>query len=137
MDFSSSAERFGRRIAQRLDATTEDIPYEISERLRAARVRAVANRSVLPVQIAPAMVVSGGEAALHLNDHKPHRWGRLASFLPLLVLLAGLIAISWIQDDMRASELAEIDAEILTDDLPPEAFTDPGFVQFLRNKQAH
>lgn len=137
LELDPRAERFGRLVASRLDVATDDLPYDITERLRAARVRAVANRSVLKVAPAAAVAVSGGEAALHLEGHKHHRWGRLAAFLPLLVLLVGLMAIQWIQEDRRASELAEIDAEILTDDLPPEAFTDPGFVQFLRNKQAH
>ena len=44
----------------------------------------------------------------------------------------GLIAINVIQDDNRASELAEIDAALLTDDLPPSAYADPGFSQFLK-----
>ena len=29
-------------------------------------------------------------------------------------------------------EVAEVDAALLTDDLPPAAFSDPGFVQFLK-----
>ena len=53
--------------------------------------------------------------------------------LPLLALVAGLIAISVIQNDNRANELAEIDAALLTDDLPPTAYTDPGFAQFLKS----
>ncbi len=133
--FSPEMDRFGRRVAHRLDQAADDVPYEITERLRAARVRALASRS-LAVEAAPAVVVSGGEAALHMGPLRPHRWGRLASVIPLLALLAGLVAIHWIQEDMRAAELAEIDAELLTDDLPPEAFTDPGFAHFLRKQQA-
>ena len=52
--------------------------------------------------------------------------------LPLIALLVGLVAINIIQDDDRANELAEVDAALLTDDLPPSAYTDPGFTQFLR-----
>jgi len=52
--------------------------------------------------------------------------------LPLLALVLGLIAISIIQNDNRTTELAEIDAALLTDDLPPTAYTDPGFAQFLK-----
>jgi len=48
------------------------------------------------------------------------------------VLVFGLIAINVIQDDKRANELAEIDAALLTDDLPPAAYADPGFSQFLK-----
>ena len=28
---------------------------------------------------------------------------------------------------------AEIDAALLTDDLPPDAYSDPGFAEFLRS----
>ena len=41
------------------------------------------------------------------------------------------------QVDNRANELAaEVDAALLTDDLPPAAYTDPGFAQFLKTKGA-
>jgi hypothetical protein len=37
---------------------------------------------------------------------------------------------------LRASEIAAVDAELLTDELPPAAYTDPGFLQFLRSNNA-
>ena len=33
----------------------------------------------------------------------------------------------------QTSEVAEVDAAILTDDLPPAAYADPGFTQFLKS----
>ena len=53
--------------------------------------------------------------------------------MPLLALVLGLIAINVIQNENRANELAEIDAALLTDDLPPAAYTDPAFTQFLKS----
>jgi hypothetical protein len=38
------------------------------------------------------------------------------------------------QNEHRSIELASIDAELLTDDLPPDAYTDPGFLVFLKSK---
>ena len=60
-------------------------------------------------------------------------WNRIASVLPLLALVAGLVVIQQVQTDSRANELAEVDAALLTDDLPPAAYADPGFVQFLKS----
>jgi hypothetical protein len=37
-----------------------------------------------------------------------------------------------LENDRRASEVAEVDAALLTDDLPPAAYADPGFIQFLK-----
>ncbi len=30
------------------------------------------------------------------------------------------------------NEVAEVDAALLTDDLPPSAYADPGFLQYLK-----
>jgi hypothetical protein len=59
-------------------------------------------------------------------------WGRLAAFAPLVALVLGLVFISMILDDNQANELAEIDAAILTDDLPPSAYADVGFTEFVK-----
>jgi hypothetical protein len=48
--------------------------------------------------------------------------------------VAGLIVITTLQEDNRTDELAEVDAALLTDDLPPAAYTDPGFAQFLKTE---
>jgi hypothetical protein len=56
----------------------------------------------------------------------------MASFFPLVALVAGLALISTLLDDDRANELAEIDSALLIDDLPPNAYTDPSFLDFLK-----
>ena len=58
-------------------------------------------------------------------------WGRFAAVIPLVTLVLGLIVIDTIQDDLSVNELVEIDAALLTDYLPPTAYADPGFAQFL------
>ncbi|MNT92099.1 hypothetical protein D3C72_2333190 [compost metagenome] len=54
------------------------------------------------------------------------------SAVPLIALVVGLFFISTVQDEFGANEIAEVDAALLTDELPPEAYSDPGFVQFLK-----
>ena len=126
----SPADQFGRAVAARLSAGTDALPYEVQERLRAARVRALQARKV--AQQAPVVVGRGGTAALALGDGRPGLWTRIASILPLLLLAGGLVVLHGVQSDERASELAEVDAALLTDDLPPAAYADPGFAQFLK-----
>ena len=121
--------RFGARVAARLSAGNDDLPHDISERLRAARVQAVARRKLVQVQAAPAAAAVNRGGSLTLGGGW---WTRIASAVPLVALAAGLVAISVLQDDNRASEVAEVDAAILTGDLPPAAYTDPGFAQFLK-----
>lgn len=125
------ADQFGRAVAARLSAGTDELPYEVRERLRAARVRALAVRR--RPEFAPVIVRNGGGAAtLTLGEGKPSLFNRIASVLPLILLAAGLVLIHGVQSDRRASELAEVDAALLTDDLPPAAYADPGFVQYLK-----
>jgi hypothetical protein len=123
------ADQFGRRVALRLGAGTDELSYEARERLRAARVRALSVRK--QPEVAPVVVGRGGSATLAMGERG---WlHRIGSVLPLLVLAAGLVLIHVSQGDRRASELAEFDAALLTDDLPPAAYADPGFVQYLKS----
>jgi hypothetical protein len=124
------------RIAARLNSASLDLPHDISERLRAARTRAVAARlkPQTQLQTSTGLVHQNGAALLNFGgDEGLNIWSRLASLLPLIALVAGLALIQSIMDDDRANELAEIDSALLVDDLPPSAYADPGFLQFLKN----
>ncbi|HEY1101966.1 MAG TPA: DUF3619 family protein [Burkholderiaceae bacterium] len=126
-------DRFGARLAARLSDSTDALPYDIAERLRAARVQALGRRKLSSVQTAPVLVSGGGAATLGMGgDDSWNLWGRIAAVLPMVALVVGIVAIKVVQDDARASELAEVDVALLTDNLPPSAYTDPGFLQFLR-----
>ncbi|MBI2771037.1 MAG: DUF3619 family protein [Burkholderiales bacterium] len=129
----SSQDQLGRRIAARLSAGTAELPYTVTERLRAARVQAMARRKPAGLRTASAVTASGGAASLTFGDDNVSWWNRIASALPLIVLAAGLVTIHVVQNERRASEVAEVDAALLTDALPPSAYADPGFVQFLKS----
>ena len=132
---NAKADQFGLAVAARLTAGTAELPYEVRERLRAARVQALERRKQFILRTAPAVVGRGGAGTLALGGDDLGLWGRIASALPLLALAAGLVLIHTIQNDNRASEVAEVDQALLTDDLPPAAYADPGFVQFLKSSR--
>jgi hypothetical protein len=78
----------------------------------------------------------GETLVLSRGDDERMGWlGRLSSGLALLVLVVGMLGISEAQNELRARELAEVDLALLTDDLPPAAFADPGFLQFLQTDE--
>ena len=58
----------------------------------------------------------------------------LATAAALVALVAGLVTISVWQEEGRTAEVADVDAALLTDELPPAAYTDPGFAQFLKRE---
>ena len=126
-------DRFARKAASYLSVGVTDLPYDISERLRAARMRAVSQRKIQQTQTAGTVVNAGSSAALSWGgDDGLGFWGRVGAVLPLIALVAGLLMINSIQRDNRTQEIAEVDAALLIDDLPPAAFSDPGFLQFLK-----
>lgn len=127
-------DHFGRRIAARLDTANAQLPHHISERLRAARTRAIAASQVQAPQrqTARGLENHNGVGVLHFGDEGLNLWSRLAAIFPLIALVAGLLLVKQVIDTRRADQLAEVDTALLTDDLPPSAYTDPGFLQFLK-----
>jgi len=66
-------------------------------------------------------------------DEGPVAWGwRLASLLPVLALVAGLWAVHAYKYEEKVQAAADIDTALLTDDLPPDAYADAGFSEYLR-----
>jgi hypothetical protein len=137
-----SAEAAQARIALRLTAALTElqrtsVDADIDARLRFAHDQALAAaRSARTKQApAPARVgISGGAAILGGGpdtDFNPW-WLRLGSLLPLAVLLLGLFMIDHQYTRSQIEAAAEVDAAILADDLPPEAYRDQGFVEYLK-----
>jgi hypothetical protein len=123
--------RFVSRLAAGLTERAAATPHDISERLRFAREKALAQaREARKTVAAPAVLVAGSSSAVLGGG--PAWWHRVASLLPLVVLVGGLLVI---RDRMAVEQVkaaAEIDAILLADDLPPEAYSDPGFGEFLK-----
>ena len=129
--------RLAARLASGLTCSAELLPHDVSERLRFAREQALTRaqqvRRAAPVAAGGGSVVAvspGGAATL--GGFAPW-WQRAASVLPLLLLVTGLVAIDrWaVREQVLAA--ADIDAQLLSDNLPPAAYSDPGFAEFLRS----
>lgn len=129
----TNVDRVGQAIARRLNEHATDLPHDISERLRIARLQAIAQRKREPVLVLQPQWASAGGPPLSPPDEGLNLWSRLASALPLIALLFGLATIHVFQNEHRTNEIASVDAELLIDDLPPAAYTDPGFLVFLKS----
>jgi hypothetical protein len=80
----------------------------------------------------PGLHGVGREHGRKLSE-SPLNWGwRLASALPVLALVAGLWGIQAYFRAEKVQAATEVDMALLTDDLPPAAYADPGFAEFLR-----
>ena len=129
-------DRFGLRIAAALTDRQQLQPrHDIDERLRFAREQALARaREIRKATHAPATVAVGATAALlpdSVGGSTPW-WLRLSSLVPLAVLAAGLLLIDRHYEQAQINAAVEVDTALLSDDLPPEAYRDPGFLEFLK-----
>jgi len=131
----SPEELFAREICRTLDAGMAGLDPVVSERLRAARARALAARPVTAANMTGATGVTnvgaGGTATLGNGDHEaePHHPWR-TSFAILMLIVGMGMAYYW-NGFEEADANEAIDSALLADDLPPRAYLDPGFQAWI------
>lgn len=121
--------RVGHRLAARLAEGADGLDADLTERLRFAREKALDRARQVRASAGEATVSVGGGAAAWLGGGW---WVKVASVLPLVALAAGLLMIQHLHTEAQIATAAAIDAELLADDLPPAAYTDAGFAEFLK-----
>lgn len=130
--------RLAARLGAGLSELAQTLPHDIGERLRFAREQALsraaeARRQAPQARTAPEVSVVGvTNGGLALMGGSAPWWQRAAAMLPLLALVLGLLLIERQGELEQVRAAAEVDALLLADDLPPDAYTDPGFAAFLR-----
>ena len=133
LDVQAIETRYALRVAARLTEQTHSLPHDVIERLRFARERAL--ERARQVALLSAASVTGSAGGTLTLGGETGWWWRVASLAPVLALVAGLVLIQQQNDSEQTRLAADIDAALLADDLPPAAYTDAGFAEFLR--QAH
>jgi hypothetical protein len=118
--------QFGDKVSHLLNQGLRLDAHKL-ERLRAARERALARQ-----RPEPAPVLAWADNVIgHLGGWSGFSLRLLA---PVAALAIGLSAIySW-QQNQRIAEVEEIDAALLTDDLPIDAYLDRGFQNWLKKR---
>ena len=127
----SEADQFGRASAALLSQSAQSLPAGIKDRLHAARMKALAVRK--PEKMLVQKPVFAGFARNWSPRSSNGFWDTVGWVAPLVVLVFGLIGIAQWQDESRINDIAEVDAALLTDDVPPDAYADSGFMAFLKN----
>jgi hypothetical protein len=120
--------QLGNRVRHILNQGLEVKPH-IAQRLAAARERALERQ-----RPEPAPVLAWADNVVG----RVGGWGGflLRVLLPLAMLGAGGAAIYVWQENQRIAELEELDSQLLTDDLPIDAYLDRGFQNWLKKRAA-
>lgn len=130
--------RLAARLAAALAEQAEAAPHDVTERLRVARESAMAKaRIARAAQLAArpvvaTVVVAVGRPGAATLGASPRWWQRAATVLPLAMLVGGFVMVNRISEVEQVQAAAEIDTQLLADALPPAAYSDPGFAEFLR-----
>jgi hypothetical protein len=133
-DSAALQARFGVRVAAALSGQAAQLPHDVLERLRVSRDQAVVRARHMRLATAPpAVEVTGWQGSAAVLGGDARWWQRAAAMLPLVVLVVGLVLINEWTTREQVLAAAEIDAQLLADDLPPSAYSDPGFAEFLRS----
>jgi hypothetical protein len=126
---------FVQGMRRALDESAASLPAATTARLAAARKTALGRKKVEPVLVrVPSLSAAGVGTLSGAPSVPPRRRSALARFAlawPLAALVAGLFAIAYFEDQQRTAELADIDAAMLSDDLPLTAYLDHGFNAYL------
>lgn len=126
----TQADQFGQASAALLHQGAHTIPQNIKDRLYAARMKALSVKKPEKVRIQKQVLAGSGR---NWTSGSSSAWDTLGWIAPLVVLVFGLIGIAQWQDDSRINDIAEVDAALLSDDVPPDAYADSGFMAFLKN----
>lgn len=122
---AASELRVAYQIKRHLNGSLKEIPADKLERLRAGREQALAKQK----RTASLAVAGGGQ--MRFTD-MGFNW--VAQLVPLLVLVVGLLSINQWHQTRYTEEVADIDAQMLVDELPPSAYLDRGFDTWLRRE---
>jgi hypothetical protein len=129
---------FALKVRRALDESITTLPAASLDKLAVARRTALARKKpekvVVPV-FAPVLAGAGMAPSLGSpasgSSGKRGRFSRLTLAWPLLALVIGLAGIAYWEDQQRTAELADIDAAMLSDNLPLDAYLDHGFNAYL------
>jgi hypothetical protein len=128
---------FALAIRRALEENLSELPQPTLERLALARRAAMLRKKPAAAPgfvLVPALAGASGTAGFG-SGPAPRRRSRFALLWPVLALIASLSAIAYWEDQQRLSETADIDAAMLSDELPLNAYLDHGFNAYLSHSR--
>ena len=128
---------YALRVKRLLNLGLENFEPRIADQLAHIRQQALAKHAdthtwVVEENLAPVYL---GNSSTVSGSFLPQRqsWG--LSFVALLTLVVTLLVVDQWQETHQINEVAEVDAMILSDDLPLNAHLDPGFISALKTNE--
>ncbi len=121
---------FAYKIRHALNEHADNLPPSTADRLASARNMAISRKKPHAASTVAQRQLAGGLGAFFSFSFL----GRMAVVVPLLALVVGLAGIYQYEEEQRIAELAELDAAVLSDELPLTAYLDNGFNAYLEQR---
>ena len=120
-------QELAKKLVEYLDYGVDHLEPGVRERLAAARRTALSRYREKPATVLG--LAWAGQAAHWLTGHRPHSARLLITAAALVLATAGVVY--W-HSTGPANGLTDIDLNLLTDELPINAYLDKGFDSWLK-----
>lgn len=121
---------FAYKVRHALNEHADNLPASTADRLASARKLALSRKKPNAASGISQRQLAGGLGSFFSFSFL----GRMAVVVPLLALVVGLAGIYQYEEEQRIAELAELDAAVLSDELPLTAYLDNGFNAYLEKR---
>jgi hypothetical protein len=122
---------FAYKVRHALNEQLDNLPASTADRLASARKLAVSRKKSQPVAVLflQRALAGGGNRGTEFT-----LWAKMGVLVPLLVMVIGLASVAQHEEEQRIAEIAELDAAVLSDELPVTAYLDQGFNAYLAQR---
>lgn len=125
---------FAYKVRHALNEQIDNLPAITTERLAAARNIALSSKKAEgPLRALAQQTSFAGSISGLINDRLSW-FARMGMVIPIVVAAAGIFVIYQSETQQRISDVAEIDAMVLADELPLNAYLDKGFNGYLARR---
>lgn len=131
---NSNQLNFAYKVRHALNENLDDLPASTTEKLASARKIALSHKKKeSPLRVLAPQRLIAGPAGIVFGERLS--WlARMGVAVPLVVLILGLAGIYHYEQQRRINDTADIDAEVLSDELPLTAYLDHGFNAYLAKR---
>jgi hypothetical protein len=126
---------FAYKVRHALNESIDQLPKNVVENLESSRKHAISRkRKDSPLRVFVRQHLLAGNVGNFFSDPAYYWLSRVGTAITLAVLVTGLMGIYHVEEQHRIQETAEQDIAVLSDELPPSAYLDHGFKNYLQKR---
>lgn len=126
---------FAYKVRHALNEKIDLLPENVTEKLASSRKIALSRKKAhSPLRAFVRQNALAGYVGDFFSHPSTYWLSRLATLATLAILVTGLMGIYQSEEQHQIKETAIMDVAVLSDELPPNAYLDPGFKNFLNKR---